>query len=66
MAAPHAIHYREKARELYEMAASASTGELRNQLATLARQYERLATSVETTRVSRPAVAPPVLVREHR
>ena len=48
MAAPQAIRYRDKARELYEMAASASTGELREQFATLARQYEHLAASVET------------------
>jgi hypothetical protein len=43
----YAIRYREKARELYEAAHSASTAELRGQLATLARQYELLAASAE-------------------
>jgi hypothetical protein len=47
MATPHAIRYREKARELYEAAASAADNELRHKFTTLARQYEYLAASVE-------------------
>jgi hypothetical protein len=40
-------HYREKARELYEAAASASNNETRTQFTNLARQYEQLADSAE-------------------
>jgi hypothetical protein len=47
MATTHAIRYREKARELHEVAASAAKDELRHQFTNLARQYEVLATSVE-------------------
>jgi hypothetical protein len=43
----HALRYREKARELYEAAASAATIALRDQFALLARQYELLAANVE-------------------
>ena len=43
-----ATHYREKARKLYEAAASASNDEARNQFTNLARQYEQLADSAET------------------
>jgi hypothetical protein len=44
----HAIRYREKARELYAAAASASTEHLRAEFTKLARQYELLAVSVES------------------
>jgi hypothetical protein len=47
MATPHAIRYREKARELYEAAASATDNESRKQFTGLARQYEQLATWTE-------------------
>jgi hypothetical protein len=41
------VNYREKARELREMATSAPSKTLRDQLMRLARQYEQLAVSVE-------------------
>jgi hypothetical protein len=45
---PHlAVHYREKARQLHEMAASAPNDQLHDDFATLARQYEQLAVSAE-------------------
>jgi hypothetical protein len=47
--------YREKARGLYEAAASARNEELREQFETLAPQYEILAESIESTRDLRPA-----------
>jgi hypothetical protein len=47
MATQHATRYREKARELYEASASASSDQLRDQFATLARQYELLASKLE-------------------
>jgi hypothetical protein len=43
-----ALRYREKARELREMAASALTETLRDQFTILAGQYEQLATSIES------------------
>jgi hypothetical protein len=48
METPRAIHYREKARELYEASASAPSDQLREQFAILARQYEVLASGVES------------------
>jgi hypothetical protein len=48
MAMTHALRYREKARELYAEADSATSDELRNQHASLARQYEELALSTES------------------
>ena len=47
MAMTHALRYREKARELYEAAVSASTEHGREQFAALARQYELLAIRIE-------------------
>jgi hypothetical protein len=47
MPTTHALHYRQKARELYAEAASAPSEELRHQFTTLARQYEYLAATVE-------------------
>jgi len=47
MATIRAVYYREKASALHEAAASASSDGLRQQLTTLARQYEHLAASVE-------------------
>jgi hypothetical protein len=41
------IRHRVKARELYEASASASTEQLCDQFAILARQYELLASTVE-------------------
>jgi hypothetical protein len=43
MPTPHAIHYREKSRELYEAAAAATDDESRKQFTCLARQFEQLA-----------------------
>jgi|HubBroStandDraft_1064217.scaffolds.fasta_scaffold952508_2 hypothetical protein len=47
MATTHALRYREKARELYEAAASAANAQLCEQFTNLARQYELLAVSAE-------------------
>jgi hypothetical protein len=47
---PHALRYREKALEFYEMAATARSRELRDQFVTLAKQYESLAASVDSMR----------------
>jgi hypothetical protein len=47
MAAVQAVRYREKARQLFEDATSASNEHLRDQLANLARQYEQLAAVLE-------------------
>jgi hypothetical protein len=48
MAMLHALCYREKVRELYEAADLASTEELRERFASLARQYEHLAATLES------------------
>jgi hypothetical protein len=46
--APHlAVNYREKARRLHEMAASAANDQLHDDFETLARQYEQLAVGAE-------------------
>jgi hypothetical protein len=42
------VRYREKARELYEAADSATSDELRYQFTMLARQYEHLAATLES------------------
>jgi hypothetical protein len=47
MATLRAVRYREKACELYEVAASAANAELREQFTSLARQYEHLAEWIE-------------------
>jgi hypothetical protein len=43
-----AVNYREKARQLREMAAAAPNGPVRNQLANLALQFDILAADVES------------------
>jgi hypothetical protein len=48
MGTVQALRYREKARELYALAAAAANEHLREQFTTRARQYEHLAATLES------------------